>query len=360
MAGIDQMNGNAGPNFKADNEAFEAWLRTQCKVVEDDLAFKHERMSKDAFTFLRATYFRWAKRIEAVCPELAKAPAVLSVGDTHIENFGTWRDADGRLVWGINDFDEAAVIPYPFDLVRLAASARLAPQSMLDTGDAARAIATGYRRGLEQPRPTLLDEQNVWMRPFVVCSDADRARFWNEVEAYPTVDPPADAADCLRSSLPETATVERFVSRRKGGGGLGRPRYIAIAAWRGGRIVREAKALISSAWEWAHGDGAKTSAFLDLANGKFRSPDPFLRESAGFIVRRIAADSRKIDLPDNAGAELNLKLLDAMGFDLGAIHGAGDPQAILKDLLNRPDGWLHDAAKAAAESVKQDFAEWHG
>ena len=28
------------------------------------------------------------------------APQVLSVGDLHLENFGTWRDADGRLVWG--------------------------------------------------------------------------------------------------------------------------------------------------------------------------------------------------------------------------------------------------------------------
>ena len=28
------------------------------------------------------------------------------------ENFGTWRDADGRLVWGVNDFDEAAVMPW--------------------------------------------------------------------------------------------------------------------------------------------------------------------------------------------------------------------------------------------------------
>ncbi|GLR95122.1 hypothetical protein GCM10007858_27560 [Bradyrhizobium liaoningense] len=112
--------------FQRDNAAFEHWLRKQCDVVEADLAHKHERMQKDAFTFLRATFFRWAQRIEKLCPKLKDAPAVLSVGDMHIENYGTWRDAEGRLVWGINDFDEAAVIPYPFDLVRLATSARLA------------------------------------------------------------------------------------------------------------------------------------------------------------------------------------------------------------------------------------------
>jgi hypothetical protein len=26
-------------------------------------------------------------------------PRVLGVGDIHLENFGTWRDAEGRMVW---------------------------------------------------------------------------------------------------------------------------------------------------------------------------------------------------------------------------------------------------------------------
>jgi Uncharacterized protein conserved in bacteria (DUF2252) len=85
-------------------------------------------MASDPFVFLRATFFRWVKRIETLLPELAEAPSVLSVGDIHLENFGTWRDSEGRLVWGVNDFDEAAAIPYPFDLVRLAASIRLADE----------------------------------------------------------------------------------------------------------------------------------------------------------------------------------------------------------------------------------------
>ena len=50
---------------------------------------------------------------------------VLAIGDLHLENFGTWRDAEGRLVWGINDFDEAWALPYTNDLIRLATSARM-------------------------------------------------------------------------------------------------------------------------------------------------------------------------------------------------------------------------------------------
>ena len=146
-------------SFKAENRAYEKWLRTQCDVVDRDLDRKHDRMKKSPFIFLRATFFRWARRIEKVCPDLADAPAVLSVGDVHVENFGTWRDAEGRLVWGINDFDEAADIPYPFDLVRLATSAFLVPNSPLPPRDVANAILAGYREGLADPRPTLLAER---------------------------------------------------------------------------------------------------------------------------------------------------------------------------------------------------------
>lgn len=111
-------------DFLDDNAEFEAWLRTRCRVVEGDLAHKQKRMRKNAFIFLRATYFRWARRIETICPALKSASRVLSVGDTHTENYGTWRDLEGRLVWGINDFDEAAIMPYPFDLVRNECPAR--------------------------------------------------------------------------------------------------------------------------------------------------------------------------------------------------------------------------------------------
>ncbi len=93
------------------NGAYEAWLRTQCEVIEKDLEKKHEKMARSAFDFLRATFFRWAGGIEALCPEVAGAQRVLAVGDLHAENYGTWRDAEGRWQWGVNDFDEAADIP---------------------------------------------------------------------------------------------------------------------------------------------------------------------------------------------------------------------------------------------------------
>ena len=117
----------AGVNIIKSTQSYEDWLRELLgkEIVEKDLDTKHEKMVDGPFPFLRATYWRWAETILQVCPELANAPSVLAVGDIHLENFGTWRDEDGRLVWGVNDFDEAAEMPYVLDLVRLATSAVL-------------------------------------------------------------------------------------------------------------------------------------------------------------------------------------------------------------------------------------------
>jgi hypothetical protein len=347
-------------SFSSDNSAFEEWLRTQCCVVERDLEFKHERMKKNPFVFLRATFFRWAKKIEALCPELKDAPPVLSVGDTHLENFGTWRDDEGRLVWGVNDFDEAAIIPYPFDLVRLATSVRLAPGMKLSNRDAAAAILKGYGKGLAEPGPTLLDETQTWMRRFVTRFDDEGSKFWAEVEDYPKAKPPEPALQTLKLSLPKLATNVRFSSRVKGGGSLGRPRYVAVADWQGGRIVREAKALVPSAWDWAHDKRDPQSRFRDLAKARHRSPDPFLKVRNKFICRRIAPDSHKFDLGHHAGACVKLRLLEAMGFDLGSIHAAkeSDVRAVCEDLQFHPSDWLYKAAKRAETVVKKDHAAW--
>src|SRR5271169_634433 len=108
------------------SQNYEAWLAKRITLLEADLDRKHAAMAADVFPFLRATFYRWMQLWPDVCPEEQKAPKVLAVGDLHVENFGTWRDVEGRLVWGVNDFDEAHMAPYTLDLVRLAASALLA------------------------------------------------------------------------------------------------------------------------------------------------------------------------------------------------------------------------------------------
>src|SRR5262249_48903019 len=149
-------------SFVAATRDFERWTRRVLardgrRVHERDLADKHapmpKRKKKAAFGFLRATYYRWAERWPRECPELAAAPHVLAVGDLHLENFGTWRDREGRLCWGVNDFDEAHPLAYTNDLVRLAASAFLAKRARrfaVDRKAVCQAILKGYRDALDK------------------------------------------------------------------------------------------------------------------------------------------------------------------------------------------------------------------
>jgi hypothetical protein len=97
-----------------------------------------------------------------------------------------------------------------------------------------------------------------------------------------------------------------------------------------------------------------------LANGQYRAPDPFLEVRDRFILRRIAPDSRKIELGDGAGWSLKASLFEAMGFDLASIHAAGSPGAatLRADLKKRPRDWLNTAAKTAVAAVRRDFEEW--
>ena len=354
-------------SFRRDNRAYEAWLATQCDVVKKDIRHKHERMKESPFIFLRATYFRWARKIGTWCPELMDAPQVLSVGDLHLENFGTWRDADGRLVWGVNDFDEAAVMPYVLDLVRLVTSIQLAPRRHRQVTDqaAAGAVLRGYRDGLKDPQPALLFEGETWLRAYAEPGEGKPEEFWEEVHNYKKARPPRRIEQALIESLPKGVNRKdiRLCKRRKGGGSLGRPRYVAVGYWRGGHVLREAKALVPSAWTWANGnENSQEPKFLALANGRYRAPDPSLDVRHKFVLRRIAADAEKIDLGKNAGAKVHLRMLQAMGFDLASIHAAGSPgvRALRADLKKRPRGWLNAAAKTAVAAVKADYEEWRG
>lgn len=342
-----------------DVREYETWLRERCAVDEAGLRKKHKRMVKDPFIFFRATCFRFARTIDGLVSDLKRGPVVPTVGDAHIENWGTWRDGDGRLVWGVNDFDDAALLPYAYDLVRLATSARLAPGLPGQRRDRSAQILGGYAEGLARPAPIFADDTKPWLQGLVSRPATKTDAFTLMLDGLDPADPPPPARTALSRALPTGATLCRYATRRVGGGALGRPRYLAIARWQGGRIVRESKAIVPSAWDWAAGRAEEPHLLERVAAGAYRAPDPFLHLGDGYIVRRLAPDSAKIDLAEDEAAEFGAELLANMGADLAAIHASeGASGAIAADLAQRPKGWLHEAAKAAGAAVEQDFEAW--
>src|SRR5215510_9391539 len=143
---------------------YEAWMAGHVGVVQADLRKKHKDIRRDPFVFFRGTFYRWTQQYPRVCRDIADAPVVTAIGDLHVENFGTWRDAEGRLAWGINDFDECAPLPYTNDLVRLGTSAALAArEGRLNHSVKVilRTVLEGYRAELRRGgRPIVLAERH--------------------------------------------------------------------------------------------------------------------------------------------------------------------------------------------------------
>ncbi|MFF2776270.1 DUF2252 domain-containing protein [Streptomyces sp. NPDC058052] len=100
-------------------------------LAADPAAFrvKFRKMAASAFAFYRGTACLFYKDLEREAhggPFLDERTGRVWIhGDLHAENFGTYMDANGRLIFNVNDFDEAYVGPFTWDLKRLAASLAL-------------------------------------------------------------------------------------------------------------------------------------------------------------------------------------------------------------------------------------------
>jgi len=339
---------------------YEAWLSKHLKLIAKDLRLKHTEMRSAPFPFLRATYYRWAQTWAELCGDAAQAPRVLAVGDLHVENFGTWRDIEGRLIWGINDFDETWRLPYTNDLIRLATSALLA-QMTVGGKEGTQAILEGYAAGIEAGgRPIVLAEHHPVLRQMATARLHEPEKYWEKLHSWPPCKCPAGANKAIERMMPEKGLSWRISHRVAGLGSLGRERYVAIAEWRGGSVAREAKVLAPSACVWAErGEGTAPILYQRILDRSVRCLDPFVRVRKRWIVRRLAPDCSRIELSALPKESDEIRLLHAMGFETANIHlGTAKPRVLRDDLKRRPDGWLAYAAQRMKKAVLADFREY--
>jgi hypothetical protein len=351
-------------NIQKATQNYEAWLGERTTLVEADLKFKHTQMATGVFPFLRSTFYRWAQVFPAICPELAKAPALLAVGDLHIENFGTWRDAEGRLIWGVNDFDEAHRMPYTNDLVRLAVSANLADGLIGEAEAVCEAILAGYDAGLKAGgRPFVLAEDHVWLRNVARQHLADPVEFWKKLTALPNAEKevPLSAREGIEHLLARPRPPYQVVSRRAGLGSLGHQRFVGLADWLGGEIAREAKALVPSASLWAENrQGPLEILYQAILTQSVRCRDPYVELRGQWILRRLAPDCTRVLLTSLTAEKDVLRLLNAMGWETANVH-LGSPAAIKevrRDLAKRPKKWLFSALEAMTAETTRDWKSW--
>jgi uncharacterized protein (DUF2252 family) len=224
------------------------------------LRLKYRAMRASPFAFLRGSCHLFYDRLPR-SGIFKSAPVTWSCGDLHVENFGSFK-ADNRLVYfDINDFDESALAPASWDLVRMVSSLRVAADnvtlrkseaealcslfvesyaSVLVAGKAywvERDTATGLVRSLLDGRRTrrradfldsrtrykakkrLLRTDGTWALP---PTDQQRAVVDDFMMAF-----------ALTQPLPDFYTVLDVARRVAGTGSLGVDRYVILVEGKG-------------------------------------------------------------------------------------------------------------------------------
>jgi uncharacterized protein (DUF2252 family) len=109
---IEVLRDAFAPLMRADPAAFRA---------------KYRKMARDPLAFYRGSACLFYCDVTGEDDSWADhgAERIWIHGDLHVENFGTYLNSDGRLIFDVNDFDEAYLGRFTWDLQRFAASLAL-------------------------------------------------------------------------------------------------------------------------------------------------------------------------------------------------------------------------------------------
>jgi uncharacterized protein (DUF2252 family) len=224
------------------------------------LAMKYRIMRGNAFSFLRGTCHLFYDRLpkDGV---FKRAPLAWVCGDLHLENFGSYK-GDNRLTYfDINDFDEAALAPVSWDVVRLLTSILVgAPTFGVNASDArtlckqyldayACALALGKPRWVERETAhgmvkTLLDRlqlrtRTAYLNSRTVAKGGQRRFRLDGKKTMPVSPQQRQRVEAFMrhfaKSQPDPAFYEVLdVARRIAGtGSLGVDRYAVLVAGKG-------------------------------------------------------------------------------------------------------------------------------
>ncbi|MBB5933504.1 DUF2252 domain-containing protein [Streptomyces zagrosensis] len=203
-------------------------------LAADPAAFrvKFRKMAASAFAFYRGTACLFYGDLEDERdggPYLdERTSRVWMHGDLHAENFGTYMDANGRLIFNVNDFDEAYVGPFTWDLKRFAASVALIGYTKALSDETITALVRAYARAYRERISALASG----------AKDDEVPPFTLDTADGPLLDALRDARSLTRFGLLESMTEIRDFERRfaAGGGSIeldAATRYKVLAAFDG-------------------------------------------------------------------------------------------------------------------------------
>ncbi|MHA5048571.1 DUF2252 domain-containing protein [Streptomyces sp. SD15] len=208
-------------------------------LAADPAAFrvKFRKMAASAFAFYRGTAGLFYHDLTADIgfgskrggPYLDERTSRVWIhGDLHAENFGTYMDSQGRLIFNVNDFDEAYVGPFTWDLKRFAASVALIGYAKALSDEQITELVTVYATAYrERVHALATGAKNDEVPPFTL-----------DTAEGPLLDALRDARSLTRFGLLDSMTEIRDFERRfaPGGGSIeldAATRYKVLAAFDG-------------------------------------------------------------------------------------------------------------------------------
>lgn len=119
--------------------------------LRDLVPLRNARMLADSFSFFRGTAGLMAHDLER---QPATGMNLVICGDAHINNFGLYASPERTLVFDLNDFDEAAIGPWEWDVKRLVTSVVVGGRELgfsnTEIRDVAVETVATYRQGLRR------------------------------------------------------------------------------------------------------------------------------------------------------------------------------------------------------------------
>jgi uncharacterized protein (DUF2252 family) len=189
---VDTLSDAFAPLMEADPAAFRA---------------KYRKMARDPHAFYRGTACLFDADVTARDDPFVddRTSRIWIHGDLHVENFGTYLSSDGALVFDVNDFDEAYLGHFTWDLMRFAASLALSAwQKALPEAEIRRLVARYVRAYLQQ------------INHYLETDDDDDFALDLDTATGPVLEALADARLIRRAELLDGMTVIEDGVRRFG------------------------------------------------------------------------------------------------------------------------------------------------
>lgn len=367
------------------------------------LAIKYKGMRSSPFVFLRATCHLFYSRLPDL-PLLAEAPPVWCCGDLHLQNFGSYK-GDNRLVYfDINDFDESALAPASWDLLRFLSSVLLGADSMevkkagaLELCDAfldayRATLAAGKAGWIERETASglvgdLLDGLRGRLRPAFLDGRTElkgkqRHLRLDNGKALPVTDDQRERVTTLIDDFAKSRDDPDFyevldVARRiAGSGSLGVDRFVILVRGKGspdGNYLLDLKEALPSSllahldtpqprWKSEAARVVDVQRRMQAVSMAFLHPVTFGERS--FMLRDLQPSEDRVSLDaSRSSPEAIAEVMRSMGRVVASAQlrsGGRDGSAIADELIDFGQAkWrkaLLGAARDCAEQVEKDWA----